>query len=165
LKQGSFAEGWNDYFPQLRARRWQSNSVCRSCNLIAICGSCPGAAEMETGDIEGLVPQFCEIAHKRAFDATPEVPGHRPDARCCLGDPARSTEALEQTSTVAGQGCCCGTQPLIQIQRRRPAARALARSYGTPWHGEARLAAPKSSSTTAVFFLPHGSRTRVRRLT
>ena len=45
----------------------------------------------------------------------------------------------------------------------RPSRQGV-RSYGTPWHGEARLAAPKSRSTAAVFFLRHGSKTSARRL-
>jgi len=56
LKSGRFADGWHGLFPKLRERTWQSNEVCRQCSLMALCGSCPGAAEMETGDVEGVVP-------------------------------------------------------------------------------------------------------------
>ena len=101
LRESSFAEGWDVHLPRFRARTWQTNSVCRRCNLISFCSSCPGAAEMENGDVERLVPQFCEITHRRAFALQGEACGHRADASCCLG------------------------APLLQIQRRpknRPAA-------------------------------------------
>jgi radical SAM protein with 4Fe4S-binding SPASM domain len=122
LREGSFDQGWNEYFPRLRARTWQSHSVCRTCTLISLCGSCPGAAEMETGDAEALVPQFCEVAHLRAFAALGEAPGHRRDATCCLGS---GGEAGSRRDLHAGSGCgSCGAHvperpPLIQIQRSR----------------------------------------------
>lgn len=122
LKTGSFREGWDEFFPKLRARRWRSNSVCRSCNLISLCASCPGAAEIETGDLEGIVPQFCEIAHERAFEAMPEVLGHMRDASCCLKDAERRAGALREVDS-QGSGCDAHAepqgQPLIQLQRRR----------------------------------------------
>lgn len=99
VREASFAEGWDVHLPRFRARTWQTNSVCRRCNLISFCSSCPGAAEMENGDVEKLVPQFCEITHRRAFALQGGACGHRADASCCLG------------------------APLLQIQRRpRPAA-------------------------------------------
>jgi radical SAM protein with 4Fe4S-binding SPASM domain len=133
VREGSFAEGWNEYFPRLRARTWQTRSVCRTCSLMSLCGSCPGAAEMETGDIEAMVPQFCEITHMRAWAAMGEAGGHRRDARCCLGAGAlASRPPAEVERAVAGHGCgSCGSgQPepprLIQIERRATAARPAA---------------------------------------
>ena len=43
---GEFSEGWNEFFPKLRSRKWQHNDACRTCNLMPLCGNCPGAAEM-----------------------------------------------------------------------------------------------------------------------
>ena len=85
LRRGSFEEGWQGLFPRLRARTWQSQGVCRSCTLLPLCGNCPGAAELEHGDVEAVVERFCEITHLQAFTARGEVPGHRRDAACCLG--------------------------------------------------------------------------------
>ena len=98
--------------------------MCRSCNLISLCGSCPGAAEMETGDLEGIVPQFCEIAHLRAFSVLGEACGHRRDARCCLGRDALAGRPESELEPLAQRGCgACGhAQPesgLIQLQIRR----------------------------------------------
>jgi radical SAM protein with 4Fe4S-binding SPASM domain len=123
--EGRFADGWQTYFPALRARKWQGNSVCRRCSLISLCSSCPGAAEMETGDIEALVPGFCTITHARAFAAMGDVEHHRSDASCCLGGSGPGVADSSTSSGACGGGC---DQPpakapgLIQIERRRPAA-------------------------------------------
>ena len=85
LRAGSFEEGWSSLFPALRARRWQTNAVCRRCSLLPLCGNCPGAAELEHGDVEAVVERFCEITHLQAFGVRDDVPGHRRDASCCLG--------------------------------------------------------------------------------
>ena len=109
----------------LRARKWQGNSVCRRCSLISLCSSCPGAAEMETGDIEALVPGFCTITHARAFAAMGDVEHHRPDASCCLGATGASVADALPSSGTCGGGCDQPQAPspgLIQIERRRPAA-------------------------------------------
>jgi hypothetical protein len=105
--------------------------VCRTCNLIALCASCPGAAEMETGDVEKLVPKFCEITHGRVFALMGEGYGHRPDATCCLGDGRGdgATREAPQTST-SGCGSCSQTAApppaLIKLGRRAPKAAAPA---------------------------------------
>ncbi len=125
LRNDTFDRGWNEFFPMLRERKWQSNTVCRSCNLMSLCGSCPGAAEMETGDVEGIVAQFCEIAHLRAHQALGDACGHRADATCCLGQGkllARPQEEVERVMASASCGSApSGAEPppvLIQIDRR-----------------------------------------------
>jgi radical SAM protein with 4Fe4S-binding SPASM domain len=125
LRGDRFERGWNEYFPALRARKWQTQSICRSCNLVSLCGSCAGAAEMETGDVEGLVPQFCEIAHLRAWEAMGEGCGHRRDATCCLGHGTLAAAPPEQAARMTQGGCGpCRSEAepppaLIQIQRAR----------------------------------------------
>jgi radical SAM protein with 4Fe4S-binding SPASM domain len=125
LKRGSFASGWHELFPMLRARTWQKNEVCRKCSLMALCGSCPGAAEMETGDIEGVVPAFCELAHLRAWAVMGEGSGHKRDATCCFGTGAlaRRPEAEARAALAGGCGSCGHatpepSAPLIQLERR-----------------------------------------------
>jgi radical SAM protein with 4Fe4S-binding SPASM domain len=85
LRTGTFAEGWRESLSRMRARSWRSASPCRSCSLIALCDSCPGANELEGGDVETPVAVFCEIAHRRAAAIVGGVSGHRADAACCLG--------------------------------------------------------------------------------
>lgn len=135
---GEFAEGWNEFFPKLRARKWQHNEACRRCNLISLCGNCPGAAEMETGDIEGMIPHFCEITHLRAHAVMGAASGHLKDATCCLGHGALASqpEATVDLSHPSGCGACASsvavpvakTEPLIQLQLRRPKLNAPAAS-------------------------------------
>jgi radical SAM protein with 4Fe4S-binding SPASM domain len=126
LGANTFERGWNEHFPALRARKWQSQSICRTCNLISLCGSCPGAAEMEVGSIEGVVPQFCEIAHIRAWTVMGEACGHRRDATCCLGHGVLAAGAPEEAARLAQGGCgsCGQAEPaapaFIQIQRPIP---------------------------------------------
>lgn len=105
LRGGTFAEGWGDALPRLRERPWQGNSVCRGCDLREACGTCAGAAELETGDPEGLVAQFCAITHARLHAILGHANGHAEDASCCLAR-ARSAAA----------------PPLIRLEvRKRPA--------------------------------------------
>jgi radical SAM protein with 4Fe4S-binding SPASM domain len=86
LRQGSFARGWREVLPRLRAQTWQSRSACRTCSLVSLCGSCPAAAELEHGDPEAPVETFCRIAHLRASAAAADTGGHTADASCCLYD-------------------------------------------------------------------------------
>ena len=121
LREESFASIWNERFPALRARPWQENAVCRRCNLTPLCGSCPGAAELETGDIQALVPEFCRIAHGRAFALLGDASGHRQDASCCLGGAASDSPAPASTPARGCGGCSHASPsppPLLQIERR-----------------------------------------------
>jgi radical SAM protein with 4Fe4S-binding SPASM domain len=125
LRDSTFARGWHEFLPALRARTWQSNSVCRSCSLRPVCGSCPGAAELEHGDIEAAVASFCEITHLRAHALVGAVAGHKPDATCCLGV-GQGAVALGAAAASSGCGSCAhGAAPepaLLQIQPRKPAS-------------------------------------------
>jgi len=85
LRTGTFAQGWHDFLPWIRSQRWRSQSPCRNCSLVSVCGSCPAAAELEHGDPEAPIARFCELAHHRACVALGEIAGHRLDASCCLG--------------------------------------------------------------------------------
>jgi radical SAM protein with 4Fe4S-binding SPASM domain len=118
LTTGTFARGWNEHFPRLRAKKWQTHSVCRRCSLVSVCGSCAGASELEHGDPEVVVARFCEITHLRSWSMLGEKSGHRPDASCCLG--RGGVEAQSATSPGCGS-CADGSRreaPLIQLQRR-----------------------------------------------
>ena len=92
---------------------------------MALCGSCPGAAEMETGDIEGVVPAFCELAHLRAWAVMGEGSGHRRDATCCFGKGtlAARPDAEAKAALAGGCGSCGHAAPepgeqLIRLERR-----------------------------------------------
>ena len=78
LLRGTFHEGWHDFLGQVRAQKWSADadcpqydtspweSPCQSCELIALCGQCPGWAQMESGEPEKPVEYLCQIAHLRA---------------------------------------------------------------------------------------------------
>jgi radical SAM protein with 4Fe4S-binding SPASM domain len=125
LSRQPFARGWHEHFPLLRARKWQTHAVCRSCSLVSLCGSCPGAAELETGDAEGLVPSFCQIAHLKAWEAMGESCGHLRDATCCLGGSKANRDRGVAGPRPDAPGCssCAGStgapSALIQVQRSR----------------------------------------------
>lgn len=132
LKGGTFAEGWRELFPRLRERTWQDNGVCRKCSLMSLCGSCPGAAELETGDAEGMIPGFCELTHLRAWAAMGERGGHRRDATCCLGEGRLAARPDAEAEARLGGGCdSCGhaasgeaEERLVRLERRRGRAPA-----------------------------------------
>jgi radical SAM protein with 4Fe4S-binding SPASM domain len=120
---GTFAEGWHEFFPRLRARTWQSDSACRHCTLRPVCGSCPGAAELEHGDPEARVAQFCEITHLRAWALLGARSGHLRDGTCCRGGGQLAAETPAGREAQAGScGGCGHASPaapvLVQLQRR-----------------------------------------------
>ena len=53
LRADSFARGWNEHFPELRARKWQTHSMCRTCNLDLAVRELRGRGRAGDGDIEG----------------------------------------------------------------------------------------------------------------
>ena len=57
---------------KMRQQKRQSPIACTRCELIALCGSCPGWALLEHGNPEGKVEYLCQIAHLRgaSFDET-----------------------------------------------------------------------------------------------
>jgi radical SAM protein with 4Fe4S-binding SPASM domain len=124
LREATFAAGWNDFFPMLRERRWQTDAACRRCSLMNLCGSCPGAAEMEHGDVEAMVAHFCEVTHLRTQALMGEIPGHRADATCCRGQGRSTAAEVEAGAHTGGCGSCShagsAAPALIQIGRRKP---------------------------------------------
>ena len=62
LLQGSFAEGWGTFIPQLRQQKRQKDDPCAHCDLISLCSSCPGWAQLELGQWEGRVDYLCHTA-------------------------------------------------------------------------------------------------------
>jgi radical SAM protein with 4Fe4S-binding SPASM domain len=65
LPSGSFREGWDNFMVRMRQQKRQSSIPCTRCELIVLCGQCPGWALLEHGDPEGKVDYLCQIAHLR----------------------------------------------------------------------------------------------------
>ncbi len=62
LKKTSFHDGFYNVFPQVTKEKFKTNSKCRVCRLRPICYFCPSRAYLETGDEEGPVPYYCQLA-------------------------------------------------------------------------------------------------------
>ncbi len=74
LRKGTLAEAWYDFVPQVLAMRSQRKSfleTCRKCPLVNLCLWCPAHAYLETGELDGSTPYFCEVAHRRAENIRP----------------------------------------------------------------------------------------------
>ena len=66
LRQGGFREGWRDFLSQVRYQAPSGALACHECELLSLCGQCPGWAQLENGDPEKPVAFLCEVAHLRA---------------------------------------------------------------------------------------------------
>jgi radical SAM protein with 4Fe4S-binding SPASM domain len=66
LLNGSFAEGWHDFLPQVRYQKATKDFKCRHCKIAPLCQRCPAFALVENGDPETPVDYICQIAHSRA---------------------------------------------------------------------------------------------------
>jgi radical SAM protein with 4Fe4S-binding SPASM domain len=69
LRKGSLADAWQNLVPKVRdtrSSRKEFLETCRVCPIINLCLWCPAHAHLETGDLDGAVPYFCEVAHARA---------------------------------------------------------------------------------------------------
>lgn len=69
LRKGSLAKAWFHMAPKVR--EMQSNNPeylekCRNCPIVNLCLWCPAHAHLETGQLDAVVPYFCQVAHARA---------------------------------------------------------------------------------------------------
>lgn len=66
LREDSFIRGWQDFIPNVLSQKWLRETPCKACELISLCGQCPGWAQIEHDDSEKPVEYLCQIAHCRA---------------------------------------------------------------------------------------------------
>ncbi len=66
LREGSFREGWQEFLLAVRQQPPIGKYECQTCELLPICGQCPGWAELESGDPQQKVEYLCHVAHLRA---------------------------------------------------------------------------------------------------
>ncbi len=78
LRKGTLTEAWRDFVPKvrdMRSDRAEFLQTCRRCPLINLCLWCPAHAALETGEMDGRVEYFCQVAAARAqalgSEATP----------------------------------------------------------------------------------------------
>jgi radical SAM protein with 4Fe4S-binding SPASM domain len=70
LRNGSLADAWHNFVPKVRDMRSNRKAfleTCHACPIINLCLWCPAHAHLETGELDGAVPYFCEVAHARAM--------------------------------------------------------------------------------------------------
>ena len=68
LLKGSFRDAWDRFILSQRTRKWNPETPCKNCDIISLCGQCPGIAQLENGNPELMVNYLCQIAHLRATE-------------------------------------------------------------------------------------------------
>jgi radical SAM protein with 4Fe4S-binding SPASM domain len=66
LRCGPFEEGWCKSIPEFLTLKPEGDYPCGKCDLISLCGQCPGWGWLENGSPEAPVEYLCQIAHLRA---------------------------------------------------------------------------------------------------
>ena len=66
LRKGSFRKFWDEDFPGFLSLKAKEDYPCNRCELISLCGQCPGWGWMENRDPQKTVDHLCKIAHLRA---------------------------------------------------------------------------------------------------
>jgi radical SAM protein with 4Fe4S-binding SPASM domain len=66
LRRNRFKQGWDDVIPRILEQKPRGHYPCARCELISLCGQCPGWAWLENGSLERPVEYLCRIAHLRA---------------------------------------------------------------------------------------------------
>ena len=68
LRMGSFRQGWHDFLATVRQQKAPPDYPCGRCELLALCGQCPGWSQLEHGPTESARPvaYLHEVAHRRA---------------------------------------------------------------------------------------------------
>lgn len=66
LHHGCFRDGWHVFLSKVLEQKWSQDTPCKKCDLISLCGQCPGWAQMEHDDQEKQVAYLCQIARRRA---------------------------------------------------------------------------------------------------
>ena len=67
LRHGSFQDGYYNFFPKILSQKLKDEqNKCNQCEMLALCGQCPGLAQLENGDQEKPVEYLCRVAHLRA---------------------------------------------------------------------------------------------------
>lgn len=69
LRKGSLSDAWNELVPRVRDMESINPEFlnnCRNCPIVNLCLWCPAHAHLETGEMDEIVPYFCQVAHARA---------------------------------------------------------------------------------------------------
>jgi radical SAM protein with 4Fe4S-binding SPASM domain len=69
LRSGTLEDAWKNFVPKardMRSFRREFLDTCHRCLIVNLCSWCPAHAHLETGELDGSVGYFCEVAHARA---------------------------------------------------------------------------------------------------
>lgn len=66
LKKISFKHGFYEVFPKLLEEKYKTDSRCQNCSSRLKCYRCPARAFLETGNEEGVVDYYCQLAKANA---------------------------------------------------------------------------------------------------
>jgi len=97
-RRGSFAEGWNHFLKDVRAKKVTRVTKCTSCRIKDMCGMCAANAELENGDPEEPVDFLCHVAHLRALSMGIPVVAHG-ECEYCTGG-SRHPELLASAAAL-----------------------------------------------------------------
>ncbi len=70
ILNGDVKEGVRFLSEHVKGRRFSKDGECKTCKIWHMCHSCPGKAQLETGDEEAPVDYFCDLAKKQAENMT-----------------------------------------------------------------------------------------------
>ncbi len=68
LRQGDLNTAWSVFTPRLRSKTSERKSFkknCMCCDIVSFCSCCPAHADLETGELDGQVPYYCDLAKQR----------------------------------------------------------------------------------------------------
>lgn len=69
LRDTPLIDAWEKFIPSIKQLGCESiddSQTCGDCPLLNLCMCCPAHTYLETGQLEGKVDYFCEVAHRRA---------------------------------------------------------------------------------------------------
>lgn len=69
LRKGNLADAWFNLVPKVQEMHGSNPEfleTCQNCQIVNLCFSCPAHAHLETGEMDEIVPFFCQVAHARA---------------------------------------------------------------------------------------------------
>jgi len=69
LREGNLKDAWDNFVPKVRNMRSENSEFfakCGNCQIVNLCMNCPAHSHLELGELDAVVPYFCEVAHARA---------------------------------------------------------------------------------------------------
>lgn len=65
LRCGTFKQGWQKIFSEMKALKVEGDYKCQKCELFTLCDQCPGWSYLEGGNWETPSEFLCEVTHLR----------------------------------------------------------------------------------------------------